>query len=288
MRNFDLDQFWPILQQTTATEAEGREETLGESTPPPSAADVIGRSMVAAPPGLAHAVRPQDEPVLSFDLAPPPIPPQKTRISSGARDQDNATALVSPAAPPEIEPAGPARSRASWHAPVIWGGLGFLAGMAAWHVIGFWGFVSDAVFNGGGARIVEAGRARQSAPLAGTLSTSPGKGGAPLGTDNAAAVTPTRATAGTPQPCVAVALDRGGGHVSKEPCAPEALRDAGFNRRADRLVLQPRLQDPAAWSGTTAVNNEDPPDGAPSDSAAVIDFGTLKPTDFKLDAETKN
>jgi hypothetical protein len=89
-----------------------------------------------------------------------------------------------------------------------------------------------------------------------------------------------------------LALNRAAGTTAPAACAEEAvagLRDSGFNRRGDRLALRPRLQDPVAWTGGTAVDTTrvEVPAVAETEAEAdpSMDYGTLQPADLKLNMD---
>jgi len=248
-----------------------------QAAPPKATDDPMPELVVTAPPPL--------------HVAPDALPAAdlKTRsVRHAVADVPNGPAL--------------ARNRRDW-TPLVWGGLGFMAGMLAWHVIGFWTFMSDVVLNANDTRTVTRGgpvvaRApSQKTPKAAVKET------AATGVASTAPVTAHKlaaslsGTAGTGPPpsaetvCMTLALNRAAGTTAPAACAEEAvagLRDSGFNRRADRLALRPRLQDPVAWTGGTAVDTTrvEPP-AAETEAAAepVMDFGTLQPADLKLDME---
>ncbi|MEQ1716678.1 MAG: hypothetical protein ABL907_11945 [Hyphomicrobium sp.] len=321
MRNFDLDQFWPQFDPTLprregGTVAPARaqpHQAASEDVPDDFRSDasdaaqsdndvdllvdVIAGEMNTREPDGPEPIAPH---IFSQQqvLAPPTLVGATATIRLGPLAQDDGTATttaatgapdvqeISSARPVErdAEPVAASTARRD-KTPFIWGGLGFLAGALAWHVLGFWWFVSGVVLNTNDARRA----AEISVP---NLNASPGAA-------FTAQVAATKAPAATRSPatpparinesalCVAVALDRNGGPALKGPCAStgSALRDAGFNRRADRLVLRPRLQDPAAWSGTTATSTEPVTQEA---SIEPADIGTLQPSDFKLEMDAKN
>jgi hypothetical protein len=136
---------------------------------------------------------------------------------------------------PQSSAAGPDR-----RTPVIWGGLGFLAGMLAWHVIGFWSFVSDVAFNDDARTAAgSSGRAQRSATV---VRHNPS----------------TRGDNPSNRNCVALAIDRTSGDAKPGACPvhEEPLADAGRIRREDLAFSKPRLQDPQIWVNATAVEPE--------------------------------
>lgn len=166
--------------------------------------------------------------------------------------------------------------------PIVWGGAGFLAGVLAWHMVGFWVFVSDVVLNANDtrARTLEALLPSLSSPAASqkVMSRIPESSVIP------APQALKSATTGTQFACVSLALDRAAGITNAQVCkgSNSDLRDAGFNRRTDRLALRPRLQDPVAWTDTTAIQVSD---AAPSISAEEEGLPPLSDADLKLDLD---
>ncbi len=134
--------------------------------------------------------------------------------------------------------------------PIIWGGLGFVAGMLAWHLIGFGSFVSDVAFND---------HARSAAASSG----SPQRSAADLGHKPN-----TRIDNPTNRNCVALAINRTSGDAIPGACPADdkPLADAGRTPRDDRAFSKPRLQDPEIWAGVTAVEPEISPE--PIDESA--------------------
>lgn len=219
-----------------------------------------------------------------------PAPPVQTHATS----IEAATQGTAPAASEALEPRK--RKRRDCR-PIAWTGLGFVAGILAWHVVGFWSFVSDVVLN-----------ANDADPARGATALAPKPGETALEPiERAAIAAPSGFAAGKPPPklatrlsgglvvspiepaassCMTLALDRGSGATAPVACADETiagLRDAGYNVRSDRLALRPRLQDPLVWTGGTAVAT--PPAEPPLTEAAAgtsIDYGTLQPADFEL------
>lgn len=186
-----------------------------------------------------------------------------------------------PAAAPVLRETHRTRKRRDF-TPVLWGGAGFLAGVLAWHMVGFWVFVSDVVLNANNPRAstLEAFLPSFSSPAASqkVMSRIPETSVIP------APQTLNSATIGTQFACVSLALDRAAGITNAQVCkgSNSDLRDAGFNRRTDRLALRPRLQDPVAWTDTTAVQVSD---AAPSISAEEEGLPPLSDADLKLDLD---
>lgn len=142
-----------------------------------------------------------------------------------------------------VQPQSNAAAR-DLRAPVIWGGLGFVAGMLAWHVIGFWSFVSDVAFNDD-ARTAAApsGNPQQSVAVIGHKPRSRGEN---ISNRN----------------CLALAIDRTSGDAKPGACPVDdkPLADAGRTRRDDLAFSKPRLQDPQIWADVTAVEPENMPE----------------------------
>lgn len=127
--------------------------------------------------------------------------------------------------------------------PIIWGGLGFVAGMFAWHVIGFWSFVTHVAFNDDARVATTASGSQQNVVPPQKFKTS--ANGNDLEHIN-------------PGNCVALAIDRTGGEAKPGACPADGrpLTDAGRTRRSDLTFARPRLQDPQIWAGVTAVESE--------------------------------
>lgn len=121
----------------------------------------------------------------------------------------------------------------------MWASVGFIAGMIAWHAVGFWGFVHTAVLKGGAraeAVLVEA-RDRADTPRV-AFKEIITTGALPTFTPKTAA-------------CVALIADKDAHTTAAVPCAPDAspMRDAGRRRRADRMPgVEARLQKPESWA----------------------------------------
>ncbi len=143
--------------------------------------------------------------------------------------------------------------------PFVWGGLGFITGILAWHVIGFWGFVSTIVFNQDG--VVEQAAAER-----------------PTRTVPAVAGYARVAYRADPQFCVSLVLDRATGQTQPAACLGdiEPLRDAGRQKRGNSLVANNLPVEQNAWSTATAVD------------AAPPAIGTLEPKDFDLEIHSES
>jgi hypothetical protein len=129
--------------------------------------------------------------------------------------------------------------RAFDHRAAVWLSLGFVSGMIAWHAVGFWSFVSEAVLH-------------PSAQDAGIAALAPARSYSGGDTSIVTGSLPTfRPRAGT---CMALTIDRGNGITSAAPCIDDnqSLRDAGRRRRADRLTsIENRLDDKTTWATAT-------------------------------------
>jgi len=152
--------------------------------------------------------------------------------------------------------------------PFVWGGIGFCAGVLAWHLVGFWGFLTSLVQHHEPVAV-----SAPSAPLAVT-----------------AARASTVATAGTAKaadPCVTLRIDRNTGDIQRDPCSAGALKDAGFVKRTDRLTQKPRMEDAAAWSDTTAVQQQNASRGAEIETGSInrIDPGSLSAADLNVHSD---
>ena len=185
--------------------------------------------------------------------------------------EDIADVLASSADPTQTEPrpitpieaavTGAMRSAALnlERPPVVWGGLGFITGILAWHVIGFWGFVSTVVFNQDG--VVEQAALER-----------------PTRTVPAVAGYARVAYKADPKFCVSLVLDRATGQTQPAACLgdTEPLRDAGRQKRGNSLVANNLPVEPNSWSTATAV------DAVPAES------GTLEPKDFDLEIHSES
>lgn len=102
-------------------------------------------------------------------------------------------------------------------APVLWAGGGFAAGIAFWHLIGFWSIVSVAVLGGGAA------------PAAPPFAVSSRKAPAAIETGS---VVP-RAIG-----CIALAINRQTGETRGAQCQTGTFRhiNAGFGAKDDRAT----------------------------------------------------
>lgn len=136
----------------------------------------------------------------------------------------------------------------------VFGSLGFICGMVVWHVVGFWAFVSDVVLNAPGTEAV------RPQPVEYTKTTaSPSANTAQITTGSiTTAGSATRPAPAPREPCLALELDRHSGATRTTACPDDdnGLRDAGYQRRADRTVLTPRLENPTAWATGTQMSPE--------------------------------
>ena len=239
MGKFDLDQHWPF---------------------PPYQGRADGHVAEAAPEPLPDGTRDapeasqpdRDEGALARAL-------REALAHRAARDEAALTAETSFETPTEQRPAFTGSK-----IPLVWGGLGFAAGIVASHVIGFWSFVSDVVVHG---HVNDRG----TRPVTAAVSRPASR---PDVAQKVVVTPPEAARAGTDAAqgrCIALRIDRAQGETHLVSCETQetALRDAGFRRRGDLVAARPRLQDPAAWSNTTAVQ----PD---------IETGTLQAADVDL------
>lgn len=295
-----------IEAPSDSVSAAGTEDVFPRATPPAGLTDAarLRQALERAAEASPHT-RPQPRPPLSDA---PRGPAAGNAMAPGAAADAARPVMQTPAKElPETGGADAAllldfeeqRPRFD-RTPLVWGGLGFLAGVLAWHALGFWAFVSDVVLNSNDGKLETA------SPMPHLAKAAEHSFGKLTGKPVTAAVSPAKTSSGAGKGaasgaalCIEVAMDRTGGGIARKDCAASAqdgMRDAGYNRRSDRLALRPRLQDPVAWSGSTAVEAEasttqaepERSDSAPGDSAAVMDFGTLKPSDLKLDIDTRN
>ncbi|MCB1483604.1 MAG: hypothetical protein KDJ17_01785 [Hyphomicrobiaceae bacterium] len=253
-----------------------------------------------------HALRPPPPP-LSQVSTPPSL-----KVSAPAEEAEKPAPVENKTAPilatvKEPEVARP-RARRDW-TPLVWGGLGFIAGMLAWHLVGFWSFMSNVVLHPNDARAARVARGSRTTvapvsaqkvtePSAQTVTVTASTTVAPIAVaavfktsgrvsgEAAPALTETAAA----DPCVTLTLNRTSGGTSPAQCGERSdamMRDAGYNQRADKLALKPRLQDATIWTGGTAVATtqaqEDNSNKQPDEPA--IDYGTLNPADLNLNMD---
>jgi hypothetical protein len=141
----------------------------------------------------------------------------------------------------------------------VWLSLGFMAGMVAWHAVGFWGFVSDTVLHG----------PDRGSQVSSQISAAPP---ASIKTTTVKSMTVDHITTGSLQTfspragaCMALTRDVTTGETLALTCAGDTqpMRDAGRRRRGDRLATAgSRMQDQTAWRAATALDeiaSQDPP-----------------------------
>lgn len=303
MRNLDLDQYWPIPTRRTADAAHEPISSAGGELPlPPLSYATLPPPLPSAPEGVEpppDVLAAASAGWLGSAPSGPPVQPLQeplegtergALLAAHASPQDMALAAHRPLAAPmdapalavSLPPLPQEKPPGRWNlTPLIWGGSGFIAGMLAWHVVGFWSFVSNVVLNANDprAQTLEAflpklaphGVQQASRPMAAT--------GKALTQPAARQAVSERKFA-----CVALALDRSSSGTKLTTCSEGTaqLRDAGFNKRTDKLALKPRLQDPVAWTGATAVQVSEAATAAPEQDHPS-ESGTLSESDLKLD-----
>ena len=206
MRTFDLDQFWPIQSPPSSG---------GETTSIAAIAKVLRDAEI----GIERAMRTETNSSRSGDAID---------LNLAKSNLDRALNVI-------IELRRGAKTfLATFDArAALWLTMGFIAGVIAWHAVGFWGFVSDTVLQGTGHAHAVAW-------------TPP----APITTGSIASYTPQ------PGACLALTLDRTSTTTSAAPCASDTqpMRDAGRRQRENRLSsAETRLQDRNAWPATTEL-----------------------------------
>lgn len=117
-----------------------------------------------------------------------------------------------------VRARSPHHEAAGWVHPAAWCALGFLAGVAFWHLVGFWSLVSTAVFRGreDAAPTITAPAPPMAAPV-------PGRAiGANIGAIKLG--------------CVVLAIDRVGGTTRQSPCPAGTFhhRYTGVGEKRDR------------------------------------------------------
>lgn len=319
MRDIDLNQFWPQYtpvpprlpaENPAAPAAQRRLEPSTapdhEATPQPPSADqpfdheaAIEDALAAASagwivaregPGAPQAAIPDEQ----HPRAPDGETAQQLLLDLPVWDAETPAApahaaAAYPSTPETATVAAPVRDTPSARkrrdfTPVLWAGAGFIAGMLVWHTVGFWTFVSDVVLNANDprARTLEAFLPSLAVPALSEKAMSRIPESAVISAPQALKT----ATAATPFACVSLALDRAAGITNAQTCkgSPAELRDGGFNRRTDRLALRPRLQDPVAWTDTTAVQVSEAVNEASAGSVAK-ELPPLADADLKLDLD---
>ena len=177
-----------------------------------------------------------------------------------------------PEAPVVVFPAAaPPAHRSRDLRPHLWGGLGFVAGIFAWHILGFWTFLSNVATNPGPApeRVsMPASVTRQPPPVSAAVHPATHLNQTAASQPSAQAIFNL-----DPKSCRALVLDRASGATRVEACPDDTqpMRDAGRQRRGDLAANRARNLDPNAWAQGTAV-----------DTAAVSE-STLEPGDVNLE-----
>ncbi len=275
MGRIDLDQHWPLPPYRERAESRGSERTPEPPYPEPLYPEPpypehphLGQQPAdhrhAEPPNDGEDAgepsrRGLDEAALAKALT--------VALSARAGGDDRPRAEGSPTSLPlesAIErPSDHRESQRRVTLPLVWCGLGFAAGIVASHLIGFWSFVSNVVVNG------RDGHATRTA-VSTVATTAPRSDIAQKVVINPPEAERAGVTAAAAR-CIALSIDRALGQTHRAGCEAQetALRDAGFRRRGDLVAARPRLQDPAAWSNTTAVQ----PD---------LETGTLQASDVEL------
>lgn len=154
------------------------------------------------------------------------------------RDNSLQSALYEP---PQAEPQQAVAGRENgrgWAKNLKSLATGFIAGVAFWHLIGFWSFISQMAFNPDpvarrSAELVEtpADRSEEMSAASRAPATKPANPSKPVG--------PEKAMAGAfDANCSALVLDRKARTVAAAPCLPSrlVLVDAGARGRQDLAV----------------------------------------------------
>lgn len=115
-------------------------------------------------------------------------------------------------------PSRPLRA-AGWGHAASWMAMGFLAGAVFWHFVGFWAFVSEAIFDDGTG-------VQHAAPSHRALPPPVIPHGDP---------TPIARTSGPRTACIVLAIDRTGGETRAQPCPAGTFhhRYAGLGVKRD-------------------------------------------------------
>lgn len=237
MGRLDLDQNWPLPPYSPRQAALESDASQDASAQPP---------LARAGEGAANL----DEETLANALR------EALSVRPGADD--------APRAPDEAAAQLSDRRDAGGRSavPFLWGGLGFAAGLIASHLIGFWAFVAEVVLRDHGSGLTQVERSASLTDRVQKIVVDPPQ------------ASPATGTAG-PLRCVALGIDRAAGETLTHSCEGHeaTLRDAGFRPRGDRVTVRPRLQDPAAWSNSTAVQ---------STLESEIETGSLKASDVNV------
>jgi hypothetical protein len=166
------------------------------------------------------------------------------------------------------------------HVAATYTALGFMAGMAAWHTIGFWGFVSTVVLNSepaGQRPAVSQPVATAARPMpqitTGTITTG-------AITTSAISSDVSRSRQLLPRPCVALVIDRSTGEATKANCDDSGppMREAGLLRRENRAAPPTApAADLAPWTAETAL------DATADTNAPSVANQTLTDADVNLE-----
>lgn len=245
MRTFDLDQHWPALAARVPQNS-GRAEDVRLAT-----AGKTGDALASAPPSLGSTV-PLSNDGLEFATENAELA-RSARVAAGLR-------------------TGVARSyrfvRGFDPTAAVWLSMGFIAGMAAWHAVGFWGFVSATVLKDPDRSPAVA---VQSAPLQPRVHFN--------SVITTGSTMPASTATFSPQPsaCLALVVDRTSGATNAVACRADQqpLRDAGRRKRTDRMPgIEARLQNAGSWATDTRAEVATSRDGDGR--------GTLNDRDFDL------
>jgi len=138
------------------------------------------------------------------------------------------------------------RDAAGWLHPASWVAFGFLAGVVFWHLVGFWDFVSKAVFRTG-----------PDAPVTVTAKAVVPPPVKPLVAGNA------RTPAGAHKPsCVVLVLDRIGGATRQAACPAKTFHHrnggVGIKRDRERPIRPENAGGLAGWSTQLAPQMANP------------------------------
>ena len=233
MQALDLNQYWPSEPMTRGLAAPRPDLAVPPAMPEATEIEVIAIAEAAA---LAEVTEPDD-----LDADQPPLPKLFTE------NRDN---LTSASALARMRKAAANRSRQAKTflrsfdvTAALWASTGFVAGVIAWHVIGFWGFVADTVL----------ARGERTGPSAWVHPTAPH-----LSIDAPIVTGSLNTVAIKPEACVALLIDRPTGDTSAAPCPADAqpLRDAGRQRRGNLGAGEhTRLEDSnKAWAAGTELD----------------------------------
>ncbi len=157
----------------------------------------------------------------------------------------------------------------------VYGSCGFVLGVIAWHMVGFWSFVSDVVLHDpmtAQAHVPVVAKVFAAADNAnGQAAAAPGLTTGALGGGTKSSVKAPMHDAGA---CAALEFDRASGLTRRIPCAIAVrdLKDAGFQMRADRATAAPMLQNAQAWASATETKSEQ----------VEVETAPAAPSDFDL------